>query len=163
MTSIRTLIEAHSPIVAAQTSRPGIVGVEHADYAELLAIVGEPLEIYSQSNAHYFVNQNDFDEYVRKAHAKVHSEIQGAQKLRDLMNELPPVEAFDQIFGKDEDEKVEKVEKVERDEDGEQRRNVSIHYATQIIIAQTQASHGLEATPDDVVTLAGRISDFIKG
>lgn len=155
MTSIRAQLETHVPILARRTSQPGVVAVEHADIAELTDITLTKLDVLQQNATHVFVSAAQFQELVQNAHDIIHSEERGAERL------------FDAVFGTDEGDGSEDRREADEtegisDDEGENRRNISMHYAVAIVTTEINAAHGLEGSRTDIVELARKIDTFLK-
>lgn len=163
MTSIRAQLDAHTPILAQKADKAGrYVLIEKDDLNELSDIAQQEV-LCSPQGDKYVIETDVFQQLVRDAHDMLHG---------DHAPKTPEQRLIEAAFGPgttfplSEDEEAEGApESVEDDENGEQRRNVAMHYATQILIEKLRASAGLdfEINDDSVVSQAAAIDKFIKG
>ena len=161
MTSIRALLETHTPIPAILSSKnEGYVSVENEDFQELLALVGEMFPLSSKviyvNDTHTEVETKYFLSVVEEAHNAVHP---GPPELTPTENyqDEPDVKDMDTYA----DEVVSRADR--RDYELSQLRSAAMHYAVQIVLADIQAAHGLDVAPRDLVELAKKINGFLKG
>lgn len=142
MTSIRALLDSHTPLVASKSKTPGLVLVERADLEELQALARADVSaVYSTTDTHYEIAAEAFQALVKAAHDRLHG-----------------------ILDDEDDEKGSP--EVQPEEDDEQLRNLSMHYAAQVLVARIHAANGLEAVSFEdhhIVSQAKAILDFLKG
>ena len=161
MTSIRALLETHTPIPASlSTEHEGYVLVENPDFRELIELAGgwAPLssKVHAVTDTHTEVETKYFLSIVEEAHNAVHP---GPPELTPTENyqDEPDVKDTNTYA----DEAVSRDER--RDYELGQNRAAAMHYAVQIVLADIQAAHGLDVAPRDLVELAGKINGFLKG
>ena len=142
MTSIRAQLENHQAIIVVRSATRGNVLVERADLNELEAITQlGPLKVYRDTETHFEVSLEDFQALVKAAHDRLHG-----------------------ILDNEDDEKGSP--EAQPEEDDEQLRNLSMHYAAQVLVARIHAANGLEAVSFEdhhIVSQAKAILDFLKG
>ena len=161
MTSIRALLETHTPIPAVlSTEHEGYVLVENPDFRELLQLAGEwaPLstKVSAVNGTHTEVETKYFLSIVEAAHHAVHPVPTEPIPTENYQDE-PDVKDTNTFA----DEAVSRDER--RDYELSQLRSAAMHYAVQIVLADIQAAHGLDVAPRDLVELAEKINGFLKG
>lgn len=161
MTSIRALLETHTPIPAIiSTEHEGYVLVENPDFRELLQLAGEMFPLSSRISAvndtHTEVETKYFLRIMEDAHNAVHPSPPEHTHTENYHDE-PDVKGTDTYA----DEVVSRDER--RDYELGQNRAAAMHYAVQIVLADIQAAHGLDVAPRDLVDLAEKINGFLKG
>ena len=158
MTSIRTILSNHSPIIARE-SRPGYALIEQNDLSELHLIAGRHIDFSlagrtSEGLPLVEVRQEDLKKLAQDAHDQLHAPSEEAKRLLDAITDHD----IDQFVNSSEDEDGDEEDGVE-----EQLRNIAMHYATQVTVASIQAAHGLDGASFSVVKEAEGILKFLKG
>ena len=161
MTSIRALLETHTPIPAIiSTEHEGYVLVENPDFREIIELAGIRALISSKVHAvtdtHTEVETEYFLSIVEAAHHAVHPVPTEPIPTENYQDE-PDVKDTNTFA----DEAVSRADR--RDYDLSQLRSAAMHYAVQIVLADIQAAHGLDVAPRDLVELAEKINGFLKG
>jgi hypothetical protein len=162
MTSIRALLETHTPIPAVlSTEHEGYVLVENPDFREIIELAGvralPSSKVHAVTDTHTEVETKYFLSIVKEAHNAVHpgpSELTPTENYQDEPDVKDTNTFADEAVSRDE----------RRDSELSQLRGAAMHYAVQIVIADIQAAHGLDVDPrDDLVELAEKINGFLKG
>lgn len=161
MTSIRALLETHTQIPAILSEDGTTVSVETEDFTELcyLAGMGEEInasDLLEKNGLLVDISKKIFVELIERAHDAVHP---GPPELTLTENyhDEPDVKGTDTYA----DEVVSREDR--RVYELGQNRAAAMHYAVQIVLADIQASHGLDVAPRDLVELAEKINGFLKG
>ena len=161
MTSIRALLETHTPIPAIlSTEHEGYVFVENPDFRELLELAGgwAPLssKVSAINDTHTEVETKYFLRIVEEAHNAVHPgppELTSTENYQDEPDVKDVNTYADEVVSRDE----------RRDYDLSQLRSAAMHYAVQIVLAKINAAHGLDSpNEDDVISLASKIFGFLS-
>lgn len=140
MTTIRTQIDAHSPIVAEKTDDGrAIISIE--DLNELCEL------------AHEAVHPKDYSIPASNA--------QGAQRLLDAIFSVDSEGEAEELTGYNEGDEDGADPEIDYRE--VQIRNLAMQYALGYVTTQIQASHGLDSTSPDLVGHAESILAFLKG
>ena len=161
MTSIRALLETHTPIPAIlSTEHEGYVFVENEDFQEIIELAGIRALLSSKISAvndtHTEVETKYFLSIVEAAHHAVHpvpTEPIPTENYQDEPDVKDVNTYADEVVSRDE----------RRDYDLSQLRSAAMHYAVQIVLADIQAAHGLDVAPRDLVELAEKINGFLRG
>jgi len=161
MTSIRALLETHTPIPAILSSKnEGYVFVENEDFREIIELAGKRAllssKVHAVTDTHTEVETKYFLSIVEAAHHAVHPVPTEPIPTENYQDE-PDVKDTDTYA----DEVVSRDER--RDYELSQLRGAAMHYAVQIVLADIQAAHGLDVAPRDLVELAGKINGFLRG
>lgn len=161
MTSIRALLETHTPIPAVlSTEHEGYVLVENEDFREIIELAGKwtllSSKVHAVTDTHTEVETKYFLSIVEAAHHAVHPVPTEPIPTENYQDE-PDVKDTNTFA----DEAVSRDER--RDYDLSQLRSAAMHYAVQIVLADIQAAHGLDVAPRDLVELAEKINGFLRG
>lgn len=161
MTSIRTLLDQHIPITGVRIpERPGFCQVEARDYHELMDIAPVPINVYAHDDRTVTVRIDEFEVLVQAAHDKLHRPAEQADERRAAAEALRDFGLLSE--GAEESEEESKAKTFTKEEEA-QIRNVSMHYAVQVAVAEVQASHGLDLSPgDNLVKRAETILAFLR-
>lgn len=161
MTSIRTQIEMHAPIIAILSEDGTTVSVETEDFTELcyLAGMGEEINasaLLEKNGLLVDISKKIFVELIERAHDALHGggresyagEVSFEQTVADVSS------------GYDDPRDTG----VGEDEDLSNLRSAAVHYAVQVVLSQVSAAHGLDSpSSDNVIDLAEKIFNFLKG
>ena len=161
MTSIRTQIEMHAPIIAILSEDGTTVSVETEDFTELcyLAGMGEEINasaLLEKNGLLVDISKKIFVELIERAHDAVHPVPTEPIPTENYQDE-PDVKDTNTFA----DEAVSRDER--RDYELSQLRSAAMHYAVQIVLGDIQAAHGLDVAPRDLVELAEKINGFLRG
>lgn len=148
MTTIRTQIDAHSPIVAERTDDGrAIISIE--DLNELCEL------------AHEAVHPKDYSipsEQITNEH--------GAQRLLDAIFAVDTegeIVGYGDVNVKFDAPEEEPEEEPEIDYREVQIRNLAMQYALGYVTTQINAAHGLDTAAPDLIGHAESILNFLKG